>query len=105
FLLRFHTSLLPYSFPTRRSSDLISIDMAAATLVTGLVELSEVTDYAIIIDTKITGKDYGKGVKGHFLLIPDPTSIPKLFNTLGIDRKSTRLNSSHVSTSYAVFCL
>lgn len=63
----------------------ISIDMAAATLVTGLVELSEVTDYAIIIDTKITGKDYGKGVKGHFLLIPDPTSIPKLFNTLGID--------------------
>lgn len=63
----------------------ISIDMAAATLVTGLVELSEVTDYAIIIDTKITGNDYGKGVKGHFLLIPDPTSIPKLFSTLGID--------------------
>src|SRR5699024_12700094 len=24
---------------------------------------------------------------------------------LGIDRKSTRLNSSHVSISYAVFCL
>src|SRR5690625_5758485 len=23
---------------------------------------------------------------------------------LGIDRKSTRLNSSHVATSYAVFC-
>src|SRR5699024_11240319 len=26
-------------------------------------------------------------------------------NTLNIDRKSTRLNSSHVSISYAVFCL
>src|SRR5438067_6989888 len=25
--------------------------------------------------------------------------------TFGVDRKSTRLNSSHVSTSYAVFCL
>src|SRR5690606_18343242 len=25
--------------------------------------------------------------------------------TVGIDRKSTRLNSSHVKTSYAVFCL
>src|SRR5690625_5399342 len=25
--------------------------------------------------------------------------------TAGIDRKSTRLNSSHVPTSYAVFCL
>src|SRR6266498_1331941 len=44
-------------------------------------------------------------------------SIPKLLNTraaillicvqhsLGIDRKSTRLNSSHVRISYAVFCL
>src|SRR5699024_11372549 len=30
----------------------------------------------------------------------------KLFNLLFIlDRKSTRLNSSHVSISYAVFCL
>src|SRR5690554_7375448 len=28
-----------------------------------------------------------------------------LFNSLGIDRKSTRLNSSHVRISYAVFCL
>src|SRR5699024_12323918 len=26
-------------------------------------------------------------------------------NPLGLDRKSTRLNSSHVSISYAVFCL
>src|SRR5438874_8191390 len=25
--------------------------------------------------------------------------------TLGLDRKSTRLNSSHVEISYAVFCL
>src|SRR5437868_13011069 len=40
---------------------------------------------------------------------PDARSIdateglPK--RTLGKDRKSTRLNSSHVSISYAVFCL
>src|SRR5690625_6105125 len=27
------------------------------------------------------------------------------FNTEAIDRKSTRLNSSHVAISYAVFCL
>src|SRR5690625_6786767 len=26
-------------------------------------------------------------------------------NRLGLDRKSTRLNSSHVAISYAVFCL
>src|SRR5690625_2171198 len=29
----------------------------------------------------------------------------KLFDTLRQDRKSTRLNSSHVAISYAVFCL
>src|SRR5439155_21410973 len=28
-----------------------------------------------------------------------------LLETPGLDRKSTRLNSSHVATSYAVFCL
>src|SRR5437870_10543970 len=29
----------------------------------------------------------------------------KVFSKLGEDRKSTRLNSSHVAISYAVFCL
>src|SRR5699024_11455026 len=31
--------------------------------------------------------------------------IPGTTAVAGIDRKSTRLNSSHVSISYAVFCL
>src|SRR5699024_12375615 len=44
------------------------------------------------------------------LLLPDPRRGPVLRprryrSTLGRDRKSTRLNSSHVSISYAVFCL
>src|SRR5207249_12232612 len=30
---------------------------------------------------------------------------PQDLGGLGVDRKSTRLNSSHVSISYAVFCL
>src|SRR5699024_12262723 len=33
------------------------------------------------------------------------TSVCKLLTSNGEDRKSTRLNSSHVSISYAVFCL
>src|SRR5579883_3043944 len=37
----------------------------------------------------------------HAPLLPDPRPI--IFPTL--DRKSTRLNSSHVKISYAVFCL
>src|SRR5690625_6326365 len=44
----------------------------------------------------------------------DPTARPRLVRldgsdhrvaTTGADRKSTRLNSSHVAISYAVFCL
>src|SRR5437870_10130896 len=30
---------------------------------------------------------------------------PIEYNTIAVDRKSTRLNSSHVAISYAVFCL
>src|SRR5699024_11405318 len=35
---------------------------------------------------------------------PTIVLVQKRFTTIS-DRKSTRLNSSHVSTSYAVFCL
>src|SRR5438874_9352230 len=31
--------------------------------------------------------------------------LPQIAREFGIDRKSTRLNSSHVEISYAVFCL
>src|SRR5690625_6587642 len=34
-----------------------------------------------------------------------PVNRVKILNPLGKDRKSTRLNSSHVAISYAVFCL
>src|SRR5205807_8788419 len=34
-----------------------------------------------------------------------PTIHGNLFGASGIDRKSTRLNSSHLVISYAVFCL
>ena len=37
----------------------------------------------------------------HFLQIPGPSPLPDRI----LDRKSTRLNSSHVKISYAVFCL
>src|SRR5439155_11316182 len=35
----------------------------------------------------------------------DSTLVGRTDPTLHIDRKSTRLNSSHVAISYAVFCL
>src|SRR5436305_5728796 len=43
------------------------------------------------------------GRVGHaFLTVPEKR---KNFAVVRLDRKSTRLNSSHVRTSYAVFCL
>lgn len=63
----------------------LSIDMAAATIVTGLVELSRSTDYAIMIDTQIVSEHIKEKVSGHFLLLPDPESIPVLFKALGME--------------------
>src|SRR5262245_63559798 len=34
-----------------------------------------------------------------------PGSVPALVDQRALDRKSTRLNSSHLGISYAVFCL
>src|SRR5690606_41343105 len=52
----------------------------------------------------------------HGVLVPGPTrpvddeqagvaAWPRLLRNQRLDRKSTRLNSSHVKISYAVFCL
>src|SRR5207249_7508277 len=45
------------------------------------------------------------GASAQFLLRPGERSGIGPYGGLGLDRKSTRLNSSHVSISYAVFCL
>src|SRR5207249_4512685 len=39
------------------------------------------------------------------IALPAPPAVVAVPNTTVSDRKSTRLNSSHVSISYAVFCL
>lgn len=62
----------------------LSVDMAAATLVTGLLEVSQMSDYALIIDTQFSGMETEQQANGHFLLIPDPSSIPTLFQALGL---------------------
>ncbi|WP_345739386.1 chemotaxis protein CheC [Virgibacillus salarius] len=63
----------------------LSIDMAGAILTAGLIELSQVTDYAIIINTKMNPSHLSHSIEGHFLFIPDPDSFPKLFQALGIN--------------------
>src|SRR5690625_5634566 len=58
---------------------------------TGLVHISEVAD------------SYVKDINEH-LSVGDEVTV-KVINVEKEDRKSTRLNSSHVAISYAVFCL
>src|SRR3712207_8572462 len=38
-------------------------------------------------------------------LVENPGYFERLDTSVGLDRKSTRLNSSHANISYAVFCL
>src|SRR5690606_41928404 len=78
-----HTDL--HSFPTRRSSDLFAkCNMVLFTLTPPAGILLIIFSSISLSDVKI----YKANGLGSFL-----------------DRKSTRLNSSHVKISYAVFCL
>src|SRR5699024_12359024 len=54
-----------------------------------------------------TNVEHGDHFGGHVECLPcGAVPPPHLHQVTGcVDRKSTRLNSSHVSTSYAVFCL
>ncbi|GGA62820.1 chemotaxis protein CheC [Ornithinibacillus halotolerans] len=63
----------------------LSVDMAGAILTVGLVEYSSMSDYAIIVNTKINnpGDDYN-GINGQLLLVPSPDSFTKIFQALGI---------------------
>src|SRR5207249_11052352 len=88
------------SFPTRRSSDL-GIEgphgsgawgSGAAEGPHGRVRAGD-EDRSLVLDAPLD----------HVVRL-DPERHPLLAG-LPVDRKSTRLNSSHVSISYAVFCL
>src|SRR5690606_41777979 len=93
------------SVPTRRSSDLdgrqssgVLVAAAAGTPVTavadGTVVFAEwMTGYGLILIV-----DHGNGYMSLY------AHNDTLLKSPGEDRKSTRLNSSHVKISYAVFC-
>src|SRR5207249_2184862 len=59
-------------------------------------------DVTIHTDNAITVVDNGRGIP---VDIHKTEKKPGVEVALTVDRKSTRLNSSHVSISYAVFCL
>ena len=64
----------------------LSIDMAGASISYGLLELSQVSDAAIVIDTVLAKEEGGgENVNGHFFLLPDPHSFESIFTALGVD--------------------
>jgi chemotaxis protein CheC len=65
----------------------LSIDMAGAIIGFGLLEISQVSDYAIVIDTALKEEEVeeSESVKGHFFLLPDPDSFKIIFQSLGVN--------------------
>src|SRR5690606_40643271 len=89
------TDLLPlHSFPTRRSSDLttwsISLSWMPASLTTLLNGVLQRSSRSAVSCWNCARVSFSSRCRG-------PSA--------DADRKSTRLNSSHVKISYAVFCL
>lgn len=67
------------------SVPMLSIDMVGAIIGTGLLEISQVSDYAIVIDTALNDElQNTNAVNGHFFLLPDPESFQIIFKALGV---------------------
>src|SRR5690554_445889 len=77
------------------------IEPAGKALQDGLEELGVRFHLGAVVNT-LTRQD--SGVKAE---LSNGTTIEAdlVVSAIGLDRKSTRLNSSHVRISYAVFCL
>ena len=64
----------------------LSIDMFGAIISIGLIELSQVSDTVIVINTSIYEEVISddEAVRGHFFLLPDPDSFESIFKALGV---------------------
>src|SRR5207249_9930906 len=91
------------SFPTRRSSDLA---LRRAIELIGAVAGGELRAPPLDLwPQPVQEKTIFLRPERVSQLLGVPTERAELERLLTSDRKSTRLNSSHVSISYAVFCL
>lgn len=60
----------------------LAMDMAGAILNVVLVQLGQLGDHALVIETEFLSED--DGIKGHFFLIPDPGSLDTILTAVGV---------------------
>src|SRR5699024_12113611 len=98
-------NLNQHSFPTRRSSDLIKVPkkLLKENKVVGIFPSGTRTSEEVPLKRGAVTIAASSKVPIIPVAYHGPNNFKDLFKRL--DRKSTRLNSSHVSISYAVFCL
>ena len=71
-----HISMLP-SIPA------MTMDMAGAILNVVLVQLGQMGDKAMVIETEFLSEE--EGINGHFFLVPDPGSLGTLVKAVGVE--------------------
>jgi chemotaxis protein CheC len=63
----------------------LAIDMSAAILSYGLLEVGKIGDCALVIDTEfIESEQDQSSINGQFVLLPDPEAFTQLFSALGV---------------------
>lgn len=65
----------------------VTADMAGAILVEGLIQLSPISDYAIVINTEIHNEHHLDQLGGYFFLLPDYDSFHNIFKALGMEKR------------------
>src|SRR5690606_40153012 len=93
------------SFPTRRSSDLPLQAVERQTYAQGHAGIIVVVRAGALVIAQFLGSDAGFGRELVRIKAQREAPVVIALGLVGGDRKSTRLNSSHVKISYAVFCL
>src|SRR5207249_6627479 len=97
--------LLLHSFPTRRSSDLDEFPDISDPALRGTASIGRRLQDPLSELVKIDPQHVGVGLYQHDVSSKHLKEMLEGVIESCVDRKSTRLNSSHVSISYAVFCL
>src|SRR5699024_12550378 len=100
-LTRLHVPFIPFFFTAPSTTALYTLSLHdALPILTTITLMHWRTAYALLLPNMANRICYCS------LIMAFPSVMQmKAMITRNVDRKSTRLNSSHVSISYAVFCL